>query len=86
MMTNEVVIEFSDLHYNPAARGTGRIAYINVVDFGENVRVVIKAENPVSNNLGFVVLSDATLPMDLFNKVILPNIQSPDYKVVKGSL
>jgi hypothetical protein len=77
-MSNEprnvlAIIEFSADSFDARARNTGRLMTVEIVASGK-IRVLIEAENPMSNNLGFVTLSDETMDSNVFNSAVRPLI------------
>lgn len=83
-MSNEFfVAEFTGA-YDQRAPRLGRLVEVRAE--GDSVRVVIKGENPISNSLGFVVLSDETHSRLLWESVLRAAVMSAaDFRIVKGA-
>lgn len=81
-----LVAEFNFNSYDARAKSTARVLTVSVTEDG-NVRVLIEAENPASNNLGFITISDATMSAEMYNGAIKPTLnQLKDLVIRKGSL
>jgi hypothetical protein len=84
VIAHSFIAEFTG-GFDARAKGLGRL--LTVTSDGETVRIIIRGENPVSNNLGFVILSDETFPWSMWESIFRGTLPKAEgFKVVSGVL